>query len=148
MATELSPLELLMEQDRHKSAATRFAERMRLVRVADGREEPEEALAESEEATSGAVVGRLTPRLVARLAEALGDADDLEADMIRIAFDIPLPDPKPVVAGQDKPGDVHFLSDSLSTRTTDQTVHSYGRRERRRVHHSMEVSRLSVALAA
>lgn len=148
MAAELSELERLIEQDRQKSAAERFAERMRQVRVAEGLEEPQEPLTASEGAGTGVVVGRLTPRLVARLAEALGDADDLEADMIRIAFDIPLPEPKPVAAGQDTGGDVHFMADSLSTRTAHQTVHSYGRRERHRVHRSMGVSRSSVALAA
>ncbi|MFC9505493.1 hypothetical protein [Streptomyces sp. NPDC057002] len=117
MAAELSPLELLMEKDRDKTAAQRFGERMRRVRVAEGREAPEGAPAESEEAASGVVVGRLTPRLVARLAEALGDADDLEADMIRIAFDIALPEQQPVTAGQDKGGKMHFLADSLSIRT-------------------------------
>ncbi|MEU1552233.1 hypothetical protein ABZ517_05850 [Streptomyces scabiei] len=113
---ELSPLERLMEQDRDKSAAQRFEERMRQVRIADSRELPEEE-GPAGEATA-VVVGRLTPALVARLARALGDADDLEADLIRIAFDIPLPDAEPVVAGQGKCGDVHFLADSLSTRTT------------------------------
>lgn len=113
---ELSPLERLMAQDREMSAAQRFEERMRQVRIADGRELPEEEGPEGEAA--GIVVGRLTPALVARLAKALGDANDLEADLLRIAFNIPLPDAEPVVAGQGKGGEVHFLADSLSTPTT------------------------------
>ncbi|MGW3153801.1 hypothetical protein [Streptomyces sp. NPDC001089] len=115
MATELTPLERLMAQDQNKPAAVRFAERMRQVRIANGRQAADE---EPEEEVPGTVVGRLSPPLVARLAAALEGADDLEADMIRIAFGIPLADETPVGAGQGKGGDVHFTADSLSTRTT------------------------------
>lgn len=148
MAEELTPLELLMAKDRDKTAGQRFTERMQRFLAEGAQAAPGEALADTEGPAAGSVVGRLTPRLVERLAEALGDADDLEADMIRIAFDIPLPDRAPVGAGQAQGGGVHFPVDSLSTRTAHQTVHSYGRRERRRVHSSMGVSRPSVALAA
>lgn len=118
MTTELSPLERLMEQDRSKSAAQRFTERLNHYRAGGELEAPTVALEGPQEPSSSVVVGRLTPRLVARLAEALGDADDLEADMIRVAFDIPLLDARPDSAGQGGDDTVHFLSDSLSTRTT------------------------------
>ncbi|MET8342535.1 hypothetical protein [Streptomyces microflavus] len=116
MAEQLSPLERLMEADRQKSAGQRFAERMRQVRIADGKELPEEEGLGGE--ADGVVVGRLTPPLVAYLAELLEGKDDLEADCIRLAFNIPFPDEEAITAGQGQGGQVHFMTTSLSTRTT------------------------------
>jgi hypothetical protein len=110
---ELSAVERAMLEDRRKPAALRFQERMRTVRLEQGLPVPEEL----EEPQDGVKMVPMTPALLAFVEELLGDREDLKADALRIACDLPLLDEKRIRAGQAASGGVVSVSDSLYSPT-------------------------------
>ncbi|MEU0220274.1 hypothetical protein ABZ281_36720 [Streptomyces sp. NPDC006265] len=111
---ELSAVEKALLEDRTRPAAERFQERMRAVRRMQGLPVPEEL---EEPPADGVRMVAMTPALLAFVEELLGDRDDLRADALRLACDLPLLDEKRILAGQAADGGVVSVSDSLCSRT-------------------------------
>lgn len=144
MVAELRALEKLMAEDDRKTAADRFQQRMRQLNAAHGYESADGP----SDGTSDVKVLRLTPRMVDYVAHLLEGQHGLEADLLRIGLDLPLPHEESVSAAQGADGQMHSLSSSLCSRTTQQRVHPFSRRRGSQTGANMAVSRQSVALTA
>lgn len=142
---ELSAVERALLADRKRPAAERFQERMRAVRRTQGLPVPEEL---EEPPADGVRMVAMTPALLAFVEELLGDRDDLRADALRIACDLPLLDEKRILAGQTVDGGVVSVSDSLCSPTVLHTYHPGSGTYALLRWQNLGVSRMSVALAA
>lgn len=139
---ELSALERLMQEDGEKSAAERFQDRIRQARILNGLETP------VEDASATECAFRLSPALVARIAAALEGADDLEADMVRLALNLPMSVEDAVSAGRGGVDEMVVATGSVCSPTTRQCNHLSSGTRRRATWTNLGLRDLSVALAA